>query len=85
MYICYSLNIGVKMRKADTISRCDCCDKQGEDLSLLLANHKERGWVKVCKECWAILYSENAMVAGTGTSGSVINSSPCSSCPGCRF
>ena len=74
------------MDKVDIIFRCDCCDKHGEDLSLLSANHKEKGWVKVCKECWTTLYSENAMVAGTGTSGSVINSSsPCSSCPGCRF
>lgn len=74
------------MDNKDNTPACECCDKHGEDLSLLSANHKEKGWVKVCKECWTTLYSENAMVAGTGTSGSVISSSsPCSSCPGCRF
>lgn len=74
------------MEQANIIQKCDCCDKHGEDLSLLSANHKEMGWVKVCKECWTAFYMKNHMVAGTSNSGSVIhNSSPCSSCPGCRF
>lgn len=74
------------MEKVEIVHKCACCGKYGEDLSLLSANHKELGWIKICKECWATFYTKNEMVAGTGSSGSAMGSnSPCSSCPGCRF
>ena len=76
------------MESVEVLKKCDLCEKSGEKLSLLSANHKEYGLVKVCRECWVNLYSKNRMVAGSGSSSkgpSSMSSSPCSSCPGCSF
>lgn len=72
------------METVQVLKKCDLCEKSGEKLSLLSANHKEYGLVKVCRECWINLYSKNRMVAGSGSS-SKGPSSPCSSCPGCSL
>ena len=72
------------METVEVLKKCDLCEKSGEKLSLLSANHKEYGLVKVCRECWVNLYSKNRMVAGSGST-SKAPSSPCSSCPGCSF
>jgi hypothetical protein len=72
------------MEKLETLKKCDFCEKSGEDLSLLSANHKEYGWIMVCRDCWVNLYSKNRMISGSGSSGKSSNS-PCSSCRGCSF
>ncbi len=72
------------METVEVLKKCDLCEKSGVKLSLLSANHKEYGLVKVCRECWVNLYSKNRMVAGSGST-SKAPSSPCSSCPGCSF
>jgi len=59
------------------MEECKLCGKNGEDLSLLSANHKEIGKIMVCRECWVKLYEENRMLSGnTGSSGGI--------CPTCR-
>jgi len=58
------------------MGECRLCGKNGEDLSLLSANHKEFGYISVCQECWVKLYDKNRMVSGTTGSGG--------SCPSCR-
>ena len=72
------------METVEVLKKCDLCEKSGVKLSLLSANHKEYGLVKVCRECWVNLYSKNRMVAGSGST-SKAPSSPCSSCPRCSF
>jgi hypothetical protein len=57
------------------MGKCDICGKNGEDLSLIGANHKKLGNIKICSECWEKLYGENEFVGGTSGSGS--------SCPTC--
>ena len=32
--------------------KCDICGKNGESLSLITANHKKLGYIKICSECW---------------------------------
>ena len=49
---------------------CKLCRKNGENLSLLSADHKELGHIMVCRDCWVKLYDENQMVSGSGSSGS---------------
>ena len=56
------------MEQLGVLQKCDLCEKSGEDLSLLSANHKECGWIMVCRDCWTELYSENSMVSGSGSS-----------------
>jgi len=59
------------------MGECKLCEKNGEDLSLLSATHKELGKIMVCQECWVKLYEENRMLSGkTGGSGGA--------CPTCR-
>jgi hypothetical protein len=54
---------------------CRLCGKNGEDLALLSADHKDLGRVMVCAECWKRLWDKNRMVCGTSGSGGT-----CSSC-----
>ena len=60
----------------EELAGCRLCGKSGEALSLYAANHKDLGWVKVCRACWVNLYEANRMVAGSGGSGTT-------SCPTC--
>jgi hypothetical protein len=58
------------------MAECRLCGKNGEDLTLLSANHKDLGQIMVCEECWKKLWNKNRMVCGTtGSSGT---------CPSCR-
>lgn len=59
------------------MNECKLCGKNGGDLSLFSANHKELGNVMVCRECWVKLYDDNIMLGGTGSGGSG------SACPAC--
>ena len=53
------------------MEECKLCGKNGEDISLFSANHKELGSIMVCDECWRKLYEKNRMVCGaSGGSGS---------------
>lgn len=72
------------MEELKLLRKCDLCDRSGENVSLLSANHKEKGWIKVCRNCWSELYSENRMVAGSSGS-SKDSSSACSSCSSCCY
>jgi hypothetical protein len=60
----------------EKMAECTLCGKSSEDLSLYSAQHKNLGWIKVCRECWVKLYDENSMVAGSGDSSG-------GSCPTC--
>ena len=53
------------MTELKLLSKCDLCERSDEDMSLLSANHKEKGWIKVCQNCWSELYSKNRMVSGS--------------------
>jgi hypothetical protein len=64
------------LEAVEEVGGCELCGKSGEDLSLYSAQHKELGWIKVCRECWVKLYDANSMVAGSGGSSG-------SSCPSC--
>jgi hypothetical protein len=50
--------------------------KNDEKTTLISANHKDLGRIKVCSECWKKLWNENSMVCGTSGSGD--------KCPSCR-
>jgi len=63
-------------RRDVDMGKCDICGKNGPELSLLGANHKEMGSIYICSDCWTILYAKNRFVGGSGSSGS--------SCPTCR-
>lgn len=52
------------------MGECKICGKNGEELSLLQADHKELGRIMVCQECWSKLYDKNRMVCGTAGGGS---------------
>ncbi|MFB6076359.1 MAG: hypothetical protein ABEK17_04410 [Candidatus Aenigmatarchaeota archaeon] len=54
------------------------CQLCGNDGSLLKANHKEMGTIKICRDCWKDMYNKNNMVSGNGGSGGSV-----SSCPTC--
>jgi len=58
------------------MGKCDICGKNGPELSLLGANHKELGHVHICSDCWTMLYDKNKFLAGSGSS--------LGSCPTCR-
>lgn len=58
------------------MEECKLCGKNDENLSLVGANHKELGYIMVCKECWVKLYAKNRMVCGTGSGSS-------GTCPTC--
>jgi hypothetical protein len=58
------------------MAECRLCKKNGEDLTLLSANHKDHGQIMVCEECWKKLWNKNRMVCGTTGSGGT--------CPSCR-
>lgn len=51
------------------MGECALCSRSGDDISLLTANHKELGRVKVCQDCWTKLYQENGIVSGSTCSG----------------
>ena len=63
-------------RRGVDMGTCDICGKNGPELSLLGAEHKEMGHIHICSDCWANLYNKNRFVASSGSSGS--------SCPTCR-
>ena len=68
------------MEELKLLRKCDLCERSDENLSLLSANHKDLGWIKICRDCWSKLYTRNHMVAGS--TGSSKNSGPaCRSCP----
>ncbi len=50
------------------MGECALCSKGGENLSLLGANHKELGYIMVCRDCWKELFLKNRMVAGSSGS-----------------
>jgi len=58
------------------MGECKLCGKNGEDLTLLSANHKDLGQIMVCEECWKKLWRKNRMVCGATGSGGT--------CPSCR-
>ena len=64
------------MKKVRKMAECRICGKNGEDLTLLSANHKDLGQIMVCEECWKKLWHENRMVCGTTGAGGT--------CPSCR-
>jgi hypothetical protein len=65
----------------ELLKKCELCERSGDNLSLLLANHKIFGWIKICNDCWSDLYEENNMVAGSSNScKSSGPNSPCNSC-----
>jgi len=51
------------------MGKCEICGKEGEDLSLIWADHKDLGYITICQDCWRKLYAENLMVCGTGPGG----------------
>ena len=68
------------MEELKLLRKCDLCERSDEDLSLLSANHKDLGWIKICNDCWSKLYARNRMVAGS-TGSSKNSGSACRSCP----
>lgn len=50
------------------MEKCELCGKCDKDLSLYAANHKDLGNILVCRDCWIKLYTENLLVAGSGSS-----------------
>jgi len=59
------------------MGKCKICGKNGEDLTLLSANHKEFGRIMVCEECWKKLWNRNRMICSTTGSGGT--------CPSCGW
>lgn len=57
------------------MGECKLCGKNGEELTLLSANHRDLGQIMVCRECWIKLNNDNCMVWGSTGSGST--------CPSC--
>ena len=57
------------------MGQCKLCGRNGENLTLLSANHKDLGHIMVCQECWKKLWNENCMVCSTTGSGGT--------CPSC--
>lgn len=61
-------------------AECELCQTEGEDLALFEANHKEKGTVYVCRDCWKELRSKNqTFISGSSDGGEGI-SSGCSTC-----
>ena len=59
--------------------KCDLCGNEG---TVLEANHKEKGKVMICSDCWEDLYDNNQLVSGlTGEGGA---GGSCAGCSGCR-
>lgn len=46
------------------MGECKLCVKNGEDLPLLQANHKDLGQIMVCRECWKKPWVKNRTVCG---------------------
>jgi len=59
------------------MGKCKLCGKNGEDLTLRSANHKELGRIMVCDECWKRLWNGNRMICSTTGSGGT--------CPSCGW
>jgi hypothetical protein len=59
--------LNVKKSRDLSHKECALCGKSGEDLSLLLADHKDLGEIMVCRECWGKLYEENRMMLDTSS------------------
>ncbi|MFP4045845.1 MAG: hypothetical protein ACLFS3_02185 [Candidatus Aenigmatarchaeota archaeon] len=56
---------------------CKLCGKDG---TLFQAEHKEKGKIMVCRECWKKLYEKNETVtSSSGCGGS------CGGCSSCGF
>lgn len=49
------------------MGKCEICKK--ESFTLLYANHKDLGMIKVCQNCWQELYTKNRLVSGFSGSG----------------
>jgi hypothetical protein len=64
------------LEMVEDLIECELCGKRSEDLRRYSAQHKTRGWIKVCRECWVTLYDANNMIAGSGGSSGA-------SCPTC--
>ena len=64
------------MATLQELVKCELCGKRGEELSLYSAQHKNLGWIKICRECWVKLYDSNSIVAGSSGCGK-------GSCPTC--
>lgn len=58
------------------MAKCDICGRNGKDLTLLGANHKTLGPIKVCSNCWEKLYGDNKFVGGSASS----SGSSCATC-----
>jgi predicted SprT family Zn-dependent metalloprotease len=58
------------------MGECKLCGRNGEDLTLRSADHKDLGRIMVCSDCWRKLWNKNSMVCGTSGSGGT--------CPSCR-
>ena len=64
------------METLEELRKCELCGKSGDDLSLYSANHKDLGWIQICRDCWIKFYLENRIVAGSGSKSGC----SCSSC-----
>jgi hypothetical protein len=63
------------------LGKCELCIKNEEGLGLRQANHKEKGKIWVCGDCWSGLYQKNKMIAGTTGGSNFSCSGKCGSCP----
>lgn len=61
------------------MSKCEICGKAEEDMTLYGVNHKELGWIEICRDCWKESFDQNRLVAGSGSKGSA-----CGGCCGCK-
>ena len=59
------------------LSKCELCGKTDEHLSLYRANHKDLGWIDICRECWVECFGKNRLVAGSGSKSSGCNCGIC--------
>jgi len=51
------------------MNKCGICGKNGENVSLLYATHRELGNIWFCSECWEKEYSSILPFGGSGGSG----------------
>jgi hypothetical protein len=59
-------------KKVRKMPECRLCGKNGEDLTLLSADHKDLGRIMVCEGCWKKLWNENCTHARYDTSSMLI-------------
>jgi hypothetical protein len=48
------------------MNKCGICGKEGDDVCLLFAYHRELGGVWLCGECWRKEYSKIISSGGSG-------------------